>query len=263
MLGMRRREAAANLPRRPALVAALAGVFRFSGHFSFAQAVLLDDLAQEALAWGGARGSLMAERVAVFIDAHNVYMGARRAFHRPAAWKVDGQVWPGQLGELICERGGPGGERTLEYVRIFRGVASEAEDAVGHAAARRQIAAWERHPKVRVFEHTLKRRSTECPNCGEVGEQLVEKGVDVHLASDLIDGAYQGAFDVGVVFSTDTDFVPAIRLAANLGVEMEVAAWWTGVPHRDRPLLDGEVRCQRLWRADYKKVRDRRSYRSW
>ena len=49
MLEMRRREAAANLPRRPALVAALAGVFRFSGHFSFAKAALLDILAQRAL----------------------------------------------------------------------------------------------------------------------------------------------------------------------------------------------------------------------
>ena len=204
----------------------------------------------------------MAERVALFVDAHNVYKGARRAFHRPSAWGVAGQVWPGRVGEIICARGGPRGERTLEHVRVFRGVASEAEDAVGHAAARRQIAAWERHPKVRVFEHTLARRSNKCPKCGEVDEHLVEKGVDVHLASDLIDGAYRRAFDVGVVFSTDTDFVPAIRLAANLGVKMEVAAWWTGVPHRDRPLLDGEVWCQRLWREDYREARDARSYGS-
>ena len=198
----------------------------------------------------------MAERVALFVDAHNVYKGARRAFHRPSEWKVAGQVWPGRVGEIICERGGPRGERTLEHVRIFRGVATEAEDAVGHAAARRQIAAWERHPKVRVFEHPLKRRSSECPKCGEISEQLVEKGVDVDLAADLIDGAYQRAFDVGVVFSTDTDFVPVIRLAANLGVKMEVAAWWTGIPHRDRPLLDGEVWCQRLWWEDYLEVCD-------
>ena len=204
----------------------------------------------------------MAERVALFVDAHNVYRGARRAFHRSSARRVAGQVWPGRVGEIICERGGPGGERTLEYVRVFRGVASEAEDAVGHAAARRQIAAWERHPKVRVFEHTLKRRSSRCPKCGEVDEQLVEKGVDVHLASDLIDGASQRAFDVGVVFSTDTDFVSAIKLAANLGVKMEVAAWWTGVSHRDRPLLDGEVWCQRLWWEDYLEVRDERFYGS-
>lgn len=204
----------------------------------------------------------MAERVALFVDAHNVYRGARRAFHRPSERRIAGQVWPGRVGEIICERGGPGGERTLEYVRVFRGVASEAEDAVGHAAARRQIAAWERHPKVRVFEHTLKRRSSRCPKCGEVDEQLVEKGVDVHLASDLIDGASQRAFDVGVVFSTDTDFVSAIKLAANLGVKMEVAAWWTGIPHRDHPLLDGEVWCQRLWWEDYLEVRDERFYGS-
>ena len=204
----------------------------------------------------------MAERVALFVDAHNVYRGARRAFHRPSERRVAGQVWPGRVGEIICERGGLRGERTLEYVRVFRGVASEAEDAVGHAAARRQIAAWERHPKVRVFEHTLKRRSSECPKCGEVDEQLVEKGVDVHLASDLIDGASQRAFDVGVVFSTDTDFVPAIKLAVNLGVRMEVAAWWTDVPHRDRPLLHGEVWCQRLRWDDYMEVLDERFYGS-
>src|SRR3989344_3267948 len=39
------------------------------------------------------------------------------------------------------------------------------------------------------------------------------KGDDVHLASDLIKGAYENLYDVAIVVSGDEDFVPAIKIA--------------------------------------------------
>ena len=202
----------------------------------------------------------MAERLVLFADWHNVYMGARRAFHRGSGRGSRGQVWPGWVGEVICQKERPAGERLLQQVRVYRGVPSPEEDSVGNSAARKQIAAWKRNPKVDVFPHTLTRVSNKCPECGEVEERLREKGVDVNLAIDLVHLAHKDAYDVGVVFSTDTDFVPAILLARELGVTVENALWWTGIRHRDRPLLPDTIWHHRLERSDYEHVRDPNSY---
>ena len=214
----------------------------------------------------------MADRVIVFMDWQNVYQGARRAFHDGGGRGTFGQVRPGGVGEMIAARGGAANPRELEQVRVYRGFASKAQDRVGSAAARMQRKAWERHPKVRVFPHTLQRQSRTCarcgrratsetcPECGNVRELLNEKGVDVNLAIDLVSLAYEGAYDVGVVFSTDTDFNPAIKLALRLGVTIENAVWWANIPHGNQQLLPDDIQCHKLRLDDYESVRDKRLY---
>ncbi|MCG2794781.1 MAG: NYN domain-containing protein [Actinomycetia bacterium] len=54
--------------------------------------------------------------------------------------------------------------------------------------------------------------------------ELVEKGVDVKLASDMIRLAYDNEYDRGIVISCDGDFVPAIQFIINeLGKLVTVA----------------------------------------
>ena len=204
----------------------------------------------------------MPDRLVLFVDYENVYWSARRAWHRWGAPLSIGEVWPDVLGEIIRDKTGPFGERQLDEVRVYRGVASVAENPDWNAVARRQHEAWKQHSDVRVevFEHTLKRRRIRCRVCGAVRERLEEKGVDVNLAVDLVSGAHQRSYDVGVVCSTDTDLVPALRLARELGVRVENALWWTGIRHRDHPLLPNEIWQHRLSRADYRRARDRDSY---
>ena len=58
-----------------------------------------------------------------------------------------------------------------------------------------------------------------------------EKGIDVALAIDFVRLAITGAYDVGVMMSTDTDLLPALRFVYDhdLGViHAAVAAW--GIP---------------------------------
>ena len=43
------------------------------------------------------------------------------------------------------------------------------------------------------------------------------KGDDVHLAVDLVSGAYEDLYDTAIVISGDEDFVPAIKKAQKLG----------------------------------------------
>ena len=43
------------------------------------------------------------------------------------------------------------------------------------------------------------------------------KGDDVHLAVDLVSGAYEDLYDTAIIVSGDEDFVPAIKKAQKLG----------------------------------------------
>jgi len=43
------------------------------------------------------------------------------------------------------------------------------------------------------------------------------KGDDVHLAVDLVSGAYENLYDTAIILSGDEDFVPAIQKAQKLG----------------------------------------------
>jgi len=43
------------------------------------------------------------------------------------------------------------------------------------------------------------------------------KGDDVHLAVDLVSGAYENLYDTAIIVSGDEDFVPAIKKAQKLG----------------------------------------------
>jgi len=53
------------------------------------------------------------------------------------------------------------------------------------------------------------------------GKDYKEKGVDVKLAVDILDMAYQNKYDIAVIVSSDTDLIPAIIRAKELGKKIE------------------------------------------
>lgn len=95
---------------------------------------------------------------------------------------------------------------------------------------------------------------------------LSKKGVDAQLAIDFIAGALDDRYDVGVIFSTDTDLRPALEFVSDRFPQKPraEAAAWRG-PGANRPLT--ARRSRRTWvhyldAADYGAVRDRTDYRS-
>jgi uncharacterized LabA/DUF88 family protein len=71
-------------------------------------------------------------------------------------------------------------------------------------------------PKLRPLRYS--------PNAAEPPR---EKGIDVQLAIDAVESILTNQFDIAVVFSHDTDLLPAIESLARLGgMEcVETAAW--------------------------------------
>ena len=60
-------------------------------------------------------------------------------------------------------------------------------------------------------------------------EQVVEKGVDVMLATDLVVRAYQDQYDTAILVSGDGDFYPAIQAVKDRGKQVEVAAFESNI----------------------------------
>lgn len=171
-------------------------------------------------------------RLVVFMDYQNVYMLARRAFayhHDPSQV---GQIHPDLVGLLLRarrEQVDPDNNE-LSEVRVYRGLPDGALDPKGHGAATKQIAHWEGRPDVRAFWHPLAyprgwEVEEDRPAIRQRGEKPREKGIDVQIAVDVVLGAVNDEYDVGIVFSGDSDLLPAIRAAMSLGKHVEVAAW--------------------------------------
>ncbi len=201
----------------------------------------------------------MANRVMLFIDYQNVYMRARDAFHNPRTdphWM--GQINPTALGRYIVEQPDHT-ERDLHGVCIYRGMPNNERDPRGYRAARRQIAAWQRQPLVRITTRPL-RYPRNYPDA-----RAVEKGIDVQIALDFAMMAVRGEYDVGVLMSNDTDLRPALEEVIKLGsCKVEVATWQPreGRPrqHLRLPGIDVQPYCHWIDLEGYNRVSDDTDY---
>lgn len=159
----------------------------------------------------------MADRVAVFLDWQNVYRRGRAAFGTETEHHTFGQVDPLALALHLCAQRP---NRELSTVRIYRGVPTNKENPKGYAASRRQTAAWMNKGAKRTFVYLRPLQYLS-------GYDPREKGIDVQLAIDFVTMAVTGEYDVGILFSIDSDLNPAIEAVQLLGNgrTAEVAAW--------------------------------------
>ena len=196
-------------------------------------------------------------RVAVFLDYQNVYRSARRAFFGDSGPASHGNVFPDLLADLFVSRGFPGGE--LVAVHVYRGLADATKQPKTNAAALRQQAAHEaRAPGIVRYHHRPLRYPYDWPNT-----KPEEKGVDVELAMDFVTMAGRD-YDVGVLFSADTDLLPALEAVTAMTKpypRCTVATWVGGqqiAPRLRLPQVN--LYCYYLDRADFDSVADTTRY---
>lgn len=161
---------------------------------------------------------MTSQRVAVFIDYQNVYRGARSMFDLNGKHYTRGQIRPLSVGLLV--RGPKDSNRELVSINCYRGLPSYEHNPRGFNAAQRQISSWVSRGGglVRAYTRPINYRDPSRPQ---------EKGVDVAIAVDFVLGFQQGLFDVGVIFSDDTDLYPALEAVERMGGpgHVEVASW--------------------------------------
>jgi hypothetical protein len=197
-------------------------------------------------------------RVCVFLDWQNRCYRAREAFCTPGAPSVYGQVDPLRLGRLLAARVPEG---ALTGVRVYRGRPNRHHEARSHAAFRRQTGRWIASGEGLV---TLAARDLRYPREWPT-QPAQEKGIDVALAVDFVLMAARGDYDVGIMFSSDTDLIPALEAVVALGPgdlpACEVAAW-ARPQSRARTLAVRGARLRRhlLDTADFLAVADDADY---
>lgn len=79
-------------------------------------------------------------------------------------------------------------------------------------------------------ERTKKKSPPKCPSCHELVEHCShcradmrgteEKGIDTRIATDLVSLAWESAYDIAVLVSSDQDFVPAAEYLQNKGIKV-------------------------------------------
>ncbi len=198
----------------------------------------------------------MPGRLVLFIDAQNVYEGARETFFSDTDFHSVGQFNPVKLGQLISKKkpfGQETADRTFTEVRVYSGRPNPSKDPQTYGAHRRQTAAWKKQG-VTVKTRALRYRYDWPKSKAE------EKGVDVALAVDFVVMAVEGEYDIGVIASTDTDLLPAVEyVISRSGVTAEVAAWRDG-GNKELSIPDAHLWCHRLTKADYDLIADHRDY---
>ncbi|WP_147107256.1 NYN domain-containing protein [Tateyamaria sp. syn59] len=65
----------------------------------------------------------------------------------------------------------------------------------------------------------------KCASCSSDMRGTEEKGVDTRLATDLVSLAWEDAYDVAVLVTSDQDFVPAAEILQNKGKKVIHAAF--------------------------------------
>lgn len=105
----------------------------------------------------------------------------------------------------------------------------------------RRLAQWatnilDRFPGVRVIVKERRAKAppccptchqaiTVCPHCAQSLIGTVEKGIDTAIVTDLLALAWEGAWQVAVLVSSDRDFIPAVELLANKGYRVVSAGF--------------------------------------
>jgi uncharacterized LabA/DUF88 family protein len=156
-----------------------------------------------------------------------------------------------KIGRLLVSRRTQ--DSSLLGVRVYRGQANPIFQPESAAASERQSSVWTMANEISVVRRQL-RRPRGWP---QIPAQ--EKGIDVALAIDFLRLAFEQAYDVGVLFSSDSDLLPAVETVVRLKLaRVEVAAW----TNTFRLRLPGTTLpwCHHLSRADYLTVADPTDY---
>jgi NYN domain len=192
----------------------------------------------------------------VFLDYQNVHLTAHGLFLNYGTAPHEALVHPLRLAERLVDKRRDGGQ--LISVRVFRGRPNPGRQPVPAAANDAQTAAWERaDDRVRVIRRDLNYR-------GWPEHPPREKGVDVALAISLVESAMLNEYDVAIVFSGDTDLIPAVEMAFRRTTpRVEIAAWAGAKPLWFPADLAAGRRlpwCHFLSEQDFEDVRDRARY---
>ena len=161
------------------------------------------------------------DRVAVFFDYENVHRTGHGQYAPYGTATHETVFNPARLAERVCaKRRNPS---QLVSARVYRGRPVPEHQPLPASAFDTQARVWKTDPRVVIKSRDLK---YDFPYSDPKQFYVQEKGIDVSLAVDLVEAAMNGTYDAMVVFSCDTDLLPALELVKRIRkVHVEIACW--------------------------------------
>jgi len=74
-----------------------------------------------------------------------------------------------------------------------------------------------------ITTHYLPLKETPRGDGNDINYRLMQKGVDVEMAIDVLDSAHEDRYDIAVLFTGDGDFVPLVKRITSLGKQVLIA----------------------------------------
>lgn len=174
----------------------------------------------------------------IFVDFWNFSINWKQ---RAGGANTDWTLLPTVLvseAESVLQRVNPETTLTLDETLVYASVKPRTD-----AKLSRWLHDWlDQQPsfKVSVRDQRLRNSSIhcvacgtttkDCPSCGQGFQRAVEKGVDTAIATDLLSLAWEGAYDVAILLTSDADFIPAVERVQEKGLKV-VNARWSGDGH--------------------------------
>ena len=152
------------------------------------------------------------ERVAIFIDGSNFY-------HRMRDELGSARIDFGKFAGLLA------GERTLVRTYYYNAAVRQEDGKERYQEQQRFFDALKYIPYFEVKLGRLEKR----------GDTVVEKGVDIAIAVDMVTFAATDGYDTAILVTGDGDFGYAVQAVKNLGKHVENAFFEAG---RSKELLD-------------------------
>lgn len=145
---------------------------------------------------------MVTPRVAIFIDGSNLYHSLEENCGRA-------DLDFGALARKLLR------ERTLFRIYYYNILQDTEKRGPAYQDQQKFLTSLHNVPYLEVRLGTSKYR----------GEVLVEKGVDIMLATDMLQFAWKDLYDVAILVTGDGDFTYAVQVLKNSGKHAEVAAF--------------------------------------
>lgn len=154
-------------------------------------------------------------RVSVLIEGRNFYAGCKR-------WAREHDVDFVGLKRLIAEQtNGTISTQPIYYMGVDQNghLPLESSARIDDAIVRLKAADY----TVRTFP--LRVRTTHCQECGEDGDEIIEKQVDSAIAVDAMKLIHAGETDLFVLITSDSAHLPLVQAIRAAGKKVWIVAW--------------------------------------
>lgn len=166
-------------------------------------------------------------KVRVFVDFWNLTLSVRR---HDASFKIDWKKMGVALAQEAAKLVDPNGLSSFEGMHVYGSwdPANANDNKLKHwfnntldKMPGTYIVAVERQRKKGHIKcPKCQTEAKACASCGADLRGTEEKGVDTRMATDMISLAWSSAYEIGVLVSSDKDFVPVAEFLQTKGIKI-------------------------------------------